>query len=270
MHRFGVIAAAVVVLTVQGCFKSGDDTEKTAAVSSVQASSVSSLSSLSSNANEAAAVRLVALSVGLDELPEGNATNAEITATYNDGKTKKMPFGFQWKIGNPNVVTADGTRLTAKAEGTTTVQAVVNGKCSPARRITVYKLIHGHRLPPEPDPQVNNATLLGIDSNHNDVRDDVERWIYENHMDAHPVHIDIAMQPAKAYMQILAAPEQAKEIDPKVSAFIACETYYMVYAKYFNQPILVEERIDDKVFAKILKGTSENSPNPRETNAWIK
>ncbi len=38
-------------------------------------------------------------------------------------------------------------------------------------------VIHGHRLPPEPDPKVNNATLLGVDVNHNGVRDDVERWI---------------------------------------------------------------------------------------------
>ena len=37
--------------------------------------------------------------------------------------------------------------------------------------------INGHTLPPEPDPKINNSTLLGIDSNNNGVRDDVERLI---------------------------------------------------------------------------------------------
>ncbi len=41
-------------------------------------------------------------------------------------------------------------------------------------------VINGHTLPPEPDPKLNNATLIGIDSNNNGVRDDVERKIYLN------------------------------------------------------------------------------------------
>ncbi|HFD14302.1 MAG TPA: hypothetical protein ENJ34_03265, partial [Epsilonproteobacteria bacterium] len=59
-------------------------------------------------------------------------------------------------------------------------------------------VINGHVLPPEPDPKVNNATLLGVDVNHNGVRDDVERWIYETYKDKHPIYIDIAMQAARA------------------------------------------------------------------------
>jgi len=39
------------------------------------------------------------------------------------------------------------------------------------------KVINGHTLPPEPDPKINNSTLLGVDSNNNGVRDDVERYI---------------------------------------------------------------------------------------------
>ena len=41
--------------------------------------------------------------------------------------------------------------------------------------------INDYELPPEPDPKINNATLLGIDSNNNGVRDDVERWIYKTY-----------------------------------------------------------------------------------------
>ena len=35
-------------------------------------------------------------------------------------------------------------------------------------------------LPPIPDEKINNSTLLGIDSNNNWVRDDLEIWIVEN------------------------------------------------------------------------------------------
>ena len=42
-------------------------------------------------------------------------------------------------------------------------------------------VINGHTLPPEPDPDINNATLLGVDSNDNGVRDDVEWWIYKRY-----------------------------------------------------------------------------------------
>jgi len=38
-------------------------------------------------------------------------------------------------------------------------------------------------LPPEPDPVGNNATLAGVDSNRNGIRDDVERAIYAKYKD---------------------------------------------------------------------------------------
>ncbi len=41
------------------------------------------------------------------------------------------------------------------------------------------EVINGYTLPPEPDPVINNATLLGVDSNDNGVRDDVERYVIE-------------------------------------------------------------------------------------------
>jgi hypothetical protein len=38
-------------------------------------------------------------------------------------------------------------------------------------------VINGYTLPPEPDHEENDKTLLGIDTNHNGIRDDVERYI---------------------------------------------------------------------------------------------
>ena len=111
-------------------------------------------------------------------------------------------------------------------------------------------VINGHVLPPEPDPKVNNATLLGVDVNHNGVRDDVERWIYETYKDKHPIYIDIAMQAGRAYKQVLETPERAKEIRKSVNAPYFCGSYYMNYTKIFHKPVLVHERIDSPVKSK--------------------
>ncbi|MCH9812378.1 MAG: hypothetical protein K0U47_00345 [Epsilonproteobacteria bacterium] len=88
------------------------------------------------------------------------------------------------------------------------------------------EVINWHTLPPEPDPTINNATLLGIDSNDNGVRDDVERWIYNKYKNKHPIHIDIAMQAARGYKKVLETPEKAKEIHDEVNAPLYCELYY--------------------------------------------
>ena len=111
-------------------------------------------------------------------------------------------------------------------------------------------VINGHVLPPEPDPKVNNATLLGVDVNHNGVRDDVERWIYETYKDKHPIYIDIAMQAARAYKLVLESPEKAKEIRKSVNAPYFCGSYYMDYVKFFHKPVLLHERIDVPVKSK--------------------
>jgi len=74
-------------------------------------------------------------------------------------------------------------------------------------------VINGFVLPPEPDPVVNNSTLLGIDVNNNGVRDDVERWIYNRFQNFENADIDraIAMQYAKAIQIIIQEPERAYE-----------------------------------------------------------
>lgn len=37
------------------------------------------------------------------------------------------------------------------------------------------------KLPPAPDPALNDATIAGVDSNNNGIRDDVERWIAQTY-----------------------------------------------------------------------------------------
>ena len=66
--------------------------------------------------------------------------------------------------------------------------------------ITYSETINGHTLPPEPDPKINNATLLGIDSNNNGVRDDVERAIYLTY--DKQIDREVLMQDMRAFQAI--------------------------------------------------------------------
>jgi hypothetical protein len=123
------------------------------------------------------------------------------------------------------------------------------------------EVIHGHQLPPEPDPVVNDSTLLGIDTNNNDVRDDVEIWILNNYRDKHPIHVDIAMQAARASKKILEIKPgdilRAKEVHRIEVAAVACEGYYKTFAKYFNEPILITDSISVGYFEKLYFNTEE-------------
>jgi len=119
------------------------------------------------------------------------------------------------------------------------------------------EVIHGHTLPPEPDPVVNNATLLGVDSNDNGVRDDVERWIYHTYKDKHPIHIDIAMQGARAWQKVLEDPTKAKEIHPIISAASSCEAYFEVCIQNDNK-LFIDKWINTKYFREqIIFNTQE-------------
>jgi len=97
--------------------------------------------------------------------------------------------------------------------------------------------------------------LLGIDVNNNNVRDDVERWIYEKYKDKHPIHIDIAMQAARGYKLVLEHPERAKEIREKVNAAMNCGIFYQYNAKYLHEKTLLNERIDSRATCRLQKTT---------------
>jgi len=111
-----------------------------------------------------------------------------------------------------NSVEVNGSMLTAKKDGNVTVQAWV---------------VNGHVLPPEPDPTVNNATLLGVDVNDNGVRDDVERAIYKKF--PKEIRRKQLMQQAKSDQSMMADDEAIKNAQKwqKIIANknIACEKY---------------------------------------------
>ena len=115
-------------------------------------------------------------------------------------------------------------------------------------------IINGVRLPPEPNEEENNATLLGVDSNNNQVRDDVERWIYTEYKDKHPVHIEVGMQSARTWEKIFeGGAEKARETVEFVHAVLDCEVYYEVY----SGPILIFET--NSIFGGVASKTT-NTP----------
>ncbi len=86
------------------------------------------------------------------------------------------------------------------------------------------EVIHGHTLPPEPDPTINNATLGGVDSNGNGVRDDVERAIYKKY--DNKLDVVVLMDEAKFNQRTMVEPiSNAQEIVKDSTKTGNCELY---------------------------------------------
>jgi len=207
-------------------------------VSSVPPAGTSSASSVSSASRSSAGTVAAVLSaleveIPVAELPENNETIVTVTGSYSDGSTRHFTSGVTWQIDKPNVVGIKQGKLLAKSEGIVSIKAEVDGKVSDAKSFTVYKVIHGHRLPPEPDPAINNSTLLGIDSNDNGVRDDVERWIYLTY--DHPLEQGLFMQSARAYQKVIIDPGKALETKKYIDTSSACIYYRIDHNQYLGE-----------------------------------
>lgn len=297
MKRHGHFAALLLAtLLLQGCFEGKSSSEAATAASSFSSATASSPASTASSEHSSAqtsstvseqggtssqpsgtsssseaatsassqssstpALQSLELSIPLTELPENNETVLTVTATYSDGTTGKCSTDIVWQIDNPDVVEISSSRLLAKAEGTATIWAEVSGKRSPAKSVTVYKLINGHRLPPEPDEKLNNATLLGIDSNSNGVRDDVERWTILKYRDKHPIVTLIGLQGARAAQIIIQEPEKARETRKYFSAAVDCAAYFQFLADINDEPILIDEYIFGDDFKSIQFNTTKRA-----------
>ncbi|NPC56659.1 hypothetical protein [Caenimonas soli] len=75
------------------------------------------------------------------------------------------------------------------------------------KSVTSALVINGIAVPPEPDKALNQATVAGVDSNGNGVRDDVERLIATQFGTSAPIYAQ-AMTHAKTLGEALASPSQ--------------------------------------------------------------
>ncbi|WP_345975313.1 hypothetical protein [Sulfurimonas sp. HSL3-7] len=131
------------------------------------------------------------------------------------------------------------------------------------------EVIHGYTLPPAPDPAINNSTLLGIDSNNNGVRDDVEIWILKKYKDKHPIYTEIAMQAGRAWQKVLENPSKASETSKLLDAAQNCEFYFQFDAKRFGDSILVDEFILDRAYERIVLNTQERQVAYKNFDAFF-
>ncbi|NOR56047.1 MAG: hypothetical protein GQ531_07540 [Sulfurovum sp.] len=172
-------------------------------------------------------LKSLTLSVDKTTLNKDEKTSVKVMANYDDGTTKDLTGKVEWIICPQESVDVNGTVLTAKKDGNVTVQAKVGTTLSNTLNLTIAWVVNGHVLPHEPDPTVNNSTLLGIDSNDNGVRDDVERYIYERFgkdPEYPKTKIALAMQDAWSTQKILETPtiESKKYLDDAID----CQYYW--------------------------------------------
>lgn len=171
-------------------------------------------------------IRSIEITPSTVEVKEGTQANMSAIGTYADGSTKEILENVEWIIKDNSIVSISNNTLNGLSEGVTTIQAKFNHILSAPITVVVYREINGYKLPPEPDPVVNNSTLLGIDFNNNGVRDDVERKVIETYKE--PIKIELMMSYAKVDQEILANPVGlAIEHSKKETRIIDCELYLM-------------------------------------------
>jgi hypothetical protein len=72
-------------------------------------------------------------------------------------------------------------------------------------RVPGNEVINGITVPPEPAPSINKATIVGVDSNKNGVRDDVERLVARD-FGTEPVAYQQAFAHARTLQTAITAP----------------------------------------------------------------
>ncbi len=177
---------------------------------------------------DTATLQSLVLNVTESAVNKDHITAVILLAKDKEGRSLDVTDRAIWHITPPKALKIEGHTLTALKDGNVTLQAEYEGLRSDPVTLTIYWEVDGHRLPPEPDPKINNATLLGIDVNHNGIQDDVERWIYEKY--DHPIKRGILMQNARAYNKVIVDPSRAKETMKYADKSLSCE-FYWIYIK---------------------------------------
>ena len=100
-----------------------------------------------------------------------------------------------------------------------------NSKEANPEGIKEVSIINGYTVPPVPDKVLNNSSLLGVDSDKNGIRDDVDRFIAEEYPE--PLEHAMAEMNAKTFVNVFKDPENAYErkLDLSTSEYINCKLY---------------------------------------------
>jgi len=195
--------------------------------------------SIAYGANNKPYITKLTLSLPKKEINKDSTIEAKVTVTYSNNTTKELSKNIEWIVSKKDALKIKNTKLTAIKDYPNPVTIEVKVKNSLNKIVTsnkeslkIYWEVNGHRLPPEPDPKVNNSTLLGVDVNKNGVRDDVERKVYAHYKKA--IERAVMMQAFKTAQAMLADPElvkHAREWAVKEDKVIDCNRYLHLYKK---------------------------------------
>ncbi len=166
------------------------------------------------------------LDISAGELAKGETGNIKASLLHPDGRVEDITARVTWIVSPGDAVSIQDHTLTALKDGNVTLQAEYEGTLSDPVTLTIYWEVDGHRLPPEPDPKINNATLLGVDVNNNGVRDDVERRVYATYKKA--IERAVMMQAFKTAQAMLADPDlvkNARKWEEKIWKAYSCKNY---------------------------------------------
>jgi len=104
--------------------------------------------------------RTLLLHVDRTTLNKEDNTTLSVMATYADNSTKELSDVVTWVMTPAQSLVVDHTTLIAHKDGNLTLQAKVGNTLSNRVNLNVSWVVNGHVLPPEPDPTINNSTLL--------------------------------------------------------------------------------------------------------------
>lgn len=186
------------------------------------------------NTTTSPTITLASLKLIVDKttLNKDENTTVKVMATYSDSSTKDVTDAVEWVVIPSDAVKMTNAALTALQDKATTVKAKLNTVTSDAVSLNITWTVNGHTLPPEPDKTVNDSTLLGIDSNNDGVRDDIERKVYATYPKA--IQRAVMMQAFRAKQKMLADPDMvdnAKVWEKRVTKYIDCTRYLYMYKK---------------------------------------
>lgn len=124
-------------------------------------------------------------------------------------------------------------------------------------------VVNTFTLPPCPNQELSDSTLLGIDNNDNGVRDDVERWLVMKYKDHHPIATEIGFQGARAHQFMLANQNEwghKGEANKRIEAAQNCNSYFSLYANRYNEYNVIDH---DIITEKKLYRAVQFNTNPR-------
>jgi hypothetical protein len=185
------------------------------------------------------------LEANATSLNMGEKASLTLIGSYEDNSSKVLTDQIEWIVTPSGAASISGTVLTALKDTALTIQAKSGTLLSNTVSLELYWEVNGHRLPPEPDKTLNDSTLLGIDTNNNGVRDDVERWIYKTY--DHPIERGIFMQSARAYQKVIVDPSKAHETMKYIDDASDCEgywRYWKILYKDRNESYILERYRD--------------------------